>query len=299
MRVTEVFTDDSQRELRMHGTANFPFEFYDDDIHSYIQHYIECHWHKEVEWAVVDQGIVDCRVGSEQITLHEGDGIFINSRIIHGFQSEHGALMPNILFVPEFLSPDTSAVYLEYVLPVLRSRRTCFVLHKANEKERGLLDILNQLFHLAKSSPLPKLDIQIAACTLWRNFITHTDGLWDGEHNKQDMLLSARIRTMLQFIADHYGEKISLCDIASSANISKSEALRCFHQAIQTTPVKYLIDYRLHRAKERLLSTNDSITQIAAQVGMDNTSYFIRLFTQKFTMTPRIFRLRSQNGPSA
>lgn len=85
-------------------------------------------------------------------------------------------------------------------------------------------------------------------------------------------------------------EKITLTDIANAANISKSEALRSFHLALSTTPINYLIDYRLERAQKLLLTTDDTVTQIALTVGMDNISYFVRAFRKKYGTTPKKFR---------
>ena len=61
-----------------------------------------------------------------------------------------------------------------------------------------------------------------------------------------------RIKTMLQFIQEHYAEDISVEQVASSASISPSECLRCFHDMIGTTPNQYLRDQRAQRAAELL-----------------------------------------------
>ena len=98
------------------------------------------------------------------------------------------------------------------------------------------------------------------------------------------------MKLMLQFITENYARQITLLDIAHSANISKSEALRCFHLAIRSTPVNYLIEYRLRRAKKALLETDNTVTQIAAEVGMDNVGYFIRTFKKVYSITPKQFR---------
>ena len=41
MQVTEIITNDKLRETRMHGSPEFHFEYYLDDIHKYDKHYIE------------------------------------------------------------------------------------------------------------------------------------------------------------------------------------------------------------------------------------------------------------------
>ena len=104
------------------------------------------------------------------------------------------------------------------------------------------------------------------------------------------MLTRSRMRTMMQFIADNYKEKITLADIAGSASISKSEALRCFNSCVGMTPVKYLTALRLEKAAKLLLSTDDTVTRIAVECGIDNISYFIRIFTAAFGVTPKAYR---------
>ena len=98
MQVTEIITNDKLRETRMHGSPEFHFEYYLDDIHKYDKHYIEWHWHTELEFLYVQQGTVECLIGSERILLPAGHGMMINSKVIHRFESVSGALMPNILF---------------------------------------------------------------------------------------------------------------------------------------------------------------------------------------------------------
>ena len=107
------------------------------------------------------------------------------------------------------------------------------------------------------------------------------------------MLTSSRMRTMLGYISENYSEKTDLSMIAASAGISKSEALRCFNESIGVTPVRYLNDYRLSRAKDLLTSTEDTVTSVAMSVGIDNISYFVRRFSEKFGMTPSAYRSRT------
>lgn len=71
------------------------------------------------------------------------------------------------------------------------------------------------------------------------------------------------MQKFLQYINEHYSEDISLDKLAASANVSKSECLRCFKESIQITPYKYLTEYRLSKAAELLKNTDESIGNIA------------------------------------
>ena len=291
MQITEIIRDDAMQEIRPHGTRDFPFEYYYDEIKKYDKQYIDWHWHREFEWAIVERGPIVCRVGAQNFTLQQGDGLFINSRVIHRFESQGEGVMPNILFRPEFIAGETMAIYRESVLPVLESpcQFLVFPAKDSSVPNQRTLQALREAMAVAAAEPPDRLERHIAVCCLWHTFVQQQSAAFAGGPQKSSPT-QTRTRTMMQFVAEHYAEPITLQDIAASANVSKSEALRCFHVTIQSTPVRYLIDYRLERASDLLHTTDDTVTQIAAAVGMDNISYFVRVFAQKFGTTPRSFR---------
>ena len=100
----------------------------------------------------------------------------------------------------------------------------------------------------------------------------------------------ARMQKFLQYINEHYGEGISLDQLAGSANVSKSECLRCFKASMQTTPYKYLIEYRLSKAAELLKNTDEQIGNIAESVGFRQISHFGKCFKEKTGLSPRDYR---------
>ena len=291
MQVTEIIRDNTMQETRPHGTRDFPFEYYYDEIKKYDKQYIDWHWHREFEWAIVERGPIVCRVGVQSFTLQQGDGLFINSRVIHRFESQGEGVMPNILFRPEFIAGETMAIYHETVLPVLESpcQFLVFPAQESSVPNQRTLQALREAMAVAAAEPPDRLERHIAVCRLWHTFVQQQAAAFaDGP--KKDSPTQTRTRAMMKFVAEHYAEPITLQDIAASANVSKSEALRCFHETIQTTPVRYLINYRLDRASDLLHTTDDTVTQITAAVGMDNISYFVRVFAQKFGITPRSYR---------
>ena len=45
MQTNKILTDTSMRELAEHGTPDFQFKYYYDDIQSFDNHCIDYHWH--------------------------------------------------------------------------------------------------------------------------------------------------------------------------------------------------------------------------------------------------------------
>lgn len=292
MQKTEIRTDETMRELSPHGSASFPFAFYDEMVEQFQRSCIDWHWHREVEWGLVESGVVDCLTDAGRVRLQAGDGIFFNSRTVHRMESASGGHIPNLLFAPEFIAPADSPVYRNHVAPVTGSGLSFLVLRGGEARDQPLLTLLAGALQAgAGGSPL---EIQWAVLTLWRAFVRERGVDFARSAARQGTLVQARTRSMVQFIADHFARKLTLEQIAAAAGVSKSEALRCFRCTLQTTPVRFLLDYRLEQARARLLATDDTVTSIAADCGIENVSYFVRQFAARYGETPRAFRRRNQ-----
>ena len=66
--------------------------------------------------------------------------------------------------------------------------------------------------------------------------------------------------------------------------------MKLFKQYTGKTVASYLNDFRLEKAKALLLHTDASITDIALDVGFNNTSYFIKKFQQANQLSPHKYR---------
>lgn len=95
---------------------------------------------------------------------------------------------------------------------------------------------------------------------------------------------------MLADIHQHYGDRITLEQIAASALVGKWECLRCFRNCIGKTPFAYLLDYRVQMAEKLLRTTNHSMTEIAMETGFSGSAYFAKQFRELRGMTPGQYR---------
>ena len=93
-----------------------------------------------------------------------------------------------------------------------------------------------------------------------------------------------------RFISDHYMEPISAADIASAAGFSPNYLSKRFREAAGIGVHEYLMFVRLQHAALDLVSTGDSITEIALRSGFSDSNYFKDAFKKKYGTTPSAYR---------
>jgi AraC family transcriptional activator of mtrCDE len=94
----------------------------------------------------------------------------------------------------------------------------------------------------------------------------------------------------LRAILERPSERFSLESLASIAGMSRSAFASHFTRAFGRTPMALLKSERLHRARERLATTNAPIEQIARSVGFPSRSHFSREFRSAYGVDPTKFR---------
>ncbi|MBP1988552.1 helix-turn-helix domain-containing protein [Paenibacillus eucommiae] len=95
---------------------------------------------------------------------------------------------------------------------------------------------------------------------------------------------------VLEYIAEHYGEDISLELLADKLNLSRGYLSSYFHENTGTTFSDYLNRIRIRHAKEMLNQTDGRIQDVALQVGYQNVNSFIRMFKRICGLTPGEYR---------
>lgn len=100
------------------------------------------------------------------------------------------------------------------------------------------------------------------------------------------------INETIKFMNIHYDKEISVDDLATVAQLSKSHFSKLFSQSMKISPMEYLKTLRLQNGKKMLLSKQLSVTQISQQCGFNSPSYFTKLFKDMFDETPKEFMRR-------
>lgn len=102
---------------------------------------------------------------------------------------------------------------------------------------------------------------------------------------------------VLEYIKNHYREKITLDELADLEHISKSYLSRKFKERTGLSVISYINHMRIERARQFLMASALDVNEIAYQVGFDSPKYFHRVFKELTGESPASFR-RYFKGPS-
>ena len=101
---------------------------------------------------------------------------------------------------------------------------------------------------------------------------------------------------VMEFISLHYHEpQMSNAYIAEAMNYHPYYINRVIKSELGRPLRSYIIDYRLERAKELLLSNDGNISEIALKSGFSSSAYFVKMFKEKERMTPLEYRKKNSS----
>ena len=106
----------------------------------------------------------------------------------------------------------------------------------------------------------------------------------------------ARLAPVLDYVQEHYAEPIQIRDLARLTHLSLRSFERQFKATFQVSPTDYLREFRVGRACQLLIETDETITGIAAATGFSDHSHLIRIFARSKGLTPGEFRRRYRHG---
>jgi YesN/AraC family two-component response regulator len=105
------------------------------------------------------------------------------------------------------------------------------------------------------------------------------------------------LEQVLQYIHQHYTEKVSLQDAADHAGLSHTYLSKIFNEEMGCSFTYYLNQNRVDHAKTLLRSSRHTLVYIAGAVGFDDQSYFSKIFKQHTGITPGKYRERAGRYP--
>ncbi len=112
---------------------------------------------------------------------------------------------------------------------------------------------------------------------------------------QRDSDRKAMLRRAIDFMQANLETQISVADVAEYVALSPTYFGIIFREQMGRTPVDFLVDLRVERAKEYLSQTQMSVLDVCVALGYD-PSYFNRLFKRSTGLTPGEYARQAHSG---
>ncbi len=280
-------TDVHDRELAEHGSLAFPIAAYHDDLSKMD---VPWHWHDEWEFAIVSEKEAEFLLENRKIPLKTGDGIFINTRALHG--AVGNGRLHSAVFHQRLVGGNTESIFWQQLVqPLLLDEGLRYlILRQEVEWEVRVLSEFEAAWQDMKNEPEDfENEIRYHISKAMRIIVENCD-FTETKLSAQELEEADRIRKMLDYIEAHYKDEITLQDISDTVSVSTSACLRCFKKTLGVSPMQYVKQYRIRKAADLLENTNMTARDIALDCGFNDVSYFTKTFRERYGCTPGEYR---------
>ena len=103
------------------------------------------------------------------------------------------------------------------------------------------------------------------------------------------------LKDCLLYMEEHYQEKLYIRDLASLCRLNEQYFTRFFGNHVGVSPLEYLNRYRVKKATDFMLHSEEKIVDIAKNTGFHNQGNFIKTFRTIMGESPNQYRKRMQN----
>jgi AraC family L-rhamnose operon transcriptional activator RhaR len=254
------------------------------------------HGHEFVELVVINGGSGLHLTGDERYPIARGDAFVIARNRSHGYASVRNLGLVNILFDPVGLAlplHDLAKVPGYHVLfklePAWRSRHRFESRLRLDAKE--LARVEGMIHNLVAEQESGEPGRRFLAAAWLMQIMGYLSRCYGGHSWEGRAAALLRIGEAISHLEANYARPVRLEELARIAHMSARTFLREFREAMETSPIDYLVRLRSARAAELLLKAPElNITEIAFRTGFRDSNYFSRTFKGVMGVSPREYR---------
>ncbi|HZF63279.1 MAG TPA: AraC family transcriptional regulator [Chitinophagaceae bacterium] len=252
------------------------------------------HYHPEIELIFFIEGKTTGVVGDGFHEFEEGELVLLGANFPHvlqkhtAFANQHPKAKPFgliIQFTEDFLGKDfILKPELQPVKQLLKRAERGIIFGKRIVEK--LQPLLVNMVHLNESRKLISLLDLLTTLAETKNYrlLTSKDYAYDHTVDEE------RMKSIHQYIYEHFKDNISIPQIASIANMTETSFCRYFKSRTLKTFTRFLNEVRIAYACRLLTNVMYTVTDVCFESGFNNLSYFNRQFKTHTGMSPQQYQ---------
>ena len=249
---------------------------------------MEFHAHDFLELYYFLDGSVTYYIEDQVYDLCPGDLLIIPAGKMHRpvIANEHAAYERMVLWItPQYLQGiDSPAGDLQKNLQKVGEHGYCVPFR--GDETVFVTALLKKLLYMQKNDTDPKFCAGAVELYLWTIFRSY--GVIDTTHRNETQVIPQVIR----YITEHFGEPLTLEDIAAEFFVSKSYLNRHFKAYTNSTVYAYIMALRLTHAR-RMLREGIPAVEAGRECGFSDYSTFYKAFKTQTGLSPQQFKSRA------
>lgn len=247
---------------------------------------------KAMEIIEVTEGSLKVSIGTDSVLAEAGDFLFIPSGLVFRAESvSTSAALRALSFDASIIEEnmenfDTEIFYMFYV----QSRNKITVFKSDHPIYESLAFCMNESYDEYVSKDVCyKLPIRANIYLIMTALLRY----YCGSKNELDRMIYhnvMRLRPVIEYIAEHCGEKIYIETLSDMITVSPDYFTKMFKDSIGKTPIDYINGIRINKALELLAHSDVQVNEIAERIGFSNSNYFHKIFKQYMDTSPLAYR---------
>ena len=287
--------------VKLRSWSNDDFLLNTQDSHCYIHGNcsVGLHFHSFIEINVITGGHGIHHIHNSDLHIEKGNVFIIPPNTPHSYQSTDNLMVNHILLSDNFFSQyqkEFSSIenfeLLFKVMPFLPNQPLPFL----DEQKLAIFNNYWQILHSNKLTNPVKLEKDNTQKVLSNGLIISLISFLCKTYDKPIQKIQSsdgnliHITNAIEYISNHYSEKISNAELAKLCNMSESTFLRYFNKTLHMTPFTYIAKQRVNHSKILLEKSNLTITEIAQETGFFDSAHFSRTFKKIAGVSPLSYK---------
>lgn len=275
-----ISTNEELREESMFLSEEFPIAMYTQNFVHAASDSIPFHWHDELQITWISEGELEYSINGDKFRLGSDKLLLVQSHQLHSSHTTTSDVKTLCInFTPEIFHP---LILKKYIQPMLNSHAFAYSLLLLKPYQITML----KKFQNWKQEPLGYFSVMNFLSQVFEEILKE----FEEDAETPDREETRLFHEMLGFVHANFAQPLSVKDIADSAILNKNRCTALFKKYTNMSPIKYLNEYRLYTAKNMILHTDKSISDISADVGYNQISHFIEQFRLSYGMSPLKYR---------
>lgn len=231
----------------------------------------EQNWHEDMEIQLCLDGEGEVTVAGQHYPFHPGDVVAIGADALHYTGTDNRLTYACLIVRASFCRQMGIPYRRTFSLPVMHSP--------------SLRDAFMHVLAEERRADAPMRVARLSAAVLSLLCLLFEESAEASENTEEETSVHKKVKSAIEYVKEHYGERITLDEISRRLHTDKYALCRDFKRMTGDTLFGYLNRYRCHRAAEHILS-GETVGEAARACGFDNLSFFSKTYKRYMGTLP-------------